>query len=167
MISGPARQRLCALLEPVVGAAGFDLEDVRVVPAGRRRLLRVVVDRDEGVSLDDAAELSRSVSAALDETDAMGAAPYVLEVTSPGVDRPLTIPRHWQRAVGRLVRVALPTGEELTGRVRAADGDGVDLEVGGQTRRFAYAGLGQGHVQVEFTSGQRRGLQADDRGAET
>lgn len=150
MTSGPVRERLSALLEPVVGAAGYDLEDVRVVPAGRRRMLRVVVDRDEGVSLDDAAELSRSVSAALDEADAMGAAPYVLEVTSPGVDRPLAVPRHWRRAAGRLVRVSLRDGDELTGRVEQADEIGVDLVVGEQSRRLAYDEIARGHVQVEF-----------------
>ena len=84
----------------------MDLESVRVSVAGRRRLLRVVVDSDHGVSLDDAADVSRDVSAALlDATDVIGDVPYTLEVSSPGVDRPLTEPRHWRRAAGRLVRV--------------------------------------------------------------
>ena len=95
------------LLEPIVRAAGMDLESVRVGSAGRRRLLRVIVDADGGVSLDDIALVSREVSARLDATGAMGEAPYTLEVSSPGVDRPLTLPRHWRRAVGRLVRVPL------------------------------------------------------------
>jgi ribosome maturation factor RimP len=93
------------LLEPVVRAAGLDLESVRVGSAGRRRLLRVVVDADGGVDLDNIALVSREASARLDDTGAMGEAPYTLEVSSPGVDRPLTQPRHWRRAVGRLVRV--------------------------------------------------------------
>jgi ribosome maturation factor RimP len=96
-----------ALLAPVVRAAGLDLESVRVGTAGRRRLLRVIVDADSGVSLDDIALVSREVSARLDGTGAMGDAPYTLEVSSPGVDRPLTEPRHWRRAAGRLVRVPL------------------------------------------------------------
>ena len=85
------------LLAPVMGAAGLDLESVRIGTAGRRRLLRVVVDADGGVSLDDIALVSREVSARLDDTGAMGNAPYTLEVSSPGVDRPLTQPRHWRR----------------------------------------------------------------------
>jgi ribosome maturation factor RimP len=93
------------LLEPVVRAAGLDLESVRVGSAGRRRLLRVVVDADGGVDLDNIALVSREASARLDDTGAMGEAPYTLEVSSPGVDRPLTQPRLWRRAVGRLVRV--------------------------------------------------------------
>jgi len=124
------------LLEPIVRAAGMDLESVRVGSAGRRRLLRVIVDADGGVSLDGIALVSREVSARLDATGAMGEAPYTLEVSSPGVDRPLTLPRHWRRAVGRLVRVppagdngasppappAGPAGE--TGRAGGAGRDG-------------------------------------------
>ena len=83
-----------------------------MTPAGKRRLLRVVVDRDGGVDLDDVAGVSTAVSAALDESDAMGGAPYVLEVTSPGVDRPLTAPRHWRRATDPLVKVATAEGDD-------------------------------------------------------
>ena len=92
--------RIADVIRPVVAAAGMDLEAVRVTAAGRRRLLRVVVDRDGGVSLDDAAVVSRDLSAALDSVAVMGDFPYTLEVSSPGVDRPLTDRRHWRRAVG-------------------------------------------------------------------
>src|SRR5215831_16327025 len=95
------------LLEPVITAAGLDLEAVRVSPAGRRRLLRLVVDADGGVGLDRIADVSREVSARLDGSGAMGEVPYTLEVSSPGVDRPLTERRHWRRAEGRLVSVPL------------------------------------------------------------
>jgi ribosome maturation factor RimP len=109
------------LLEPIVGTSGFDLEELRVEPAGRRRLIRLVVDSDAGVSLDDVAAVSQAVSSALDESDVMGSAPYVLEVTSPGVDRPLTEPRHWRRAAGRLIRAPLAGGGQIEGRVMTAD----------------------------------------------
>ena len=109
--AAPDTDKIIRVAEPVVHALGMDLESVRVTTAGRRRLLRVVVDSDRGVSLDDAALASRELSAKLDASDVMGDMPYTLEVSSPGVDRPLTQPRHWQRAVGRLVRVPLtPTG---------------------------------------------------------
>jgi len=166
--------RLERLLEPVVRAAGLDLESVRVGRAGRRRLLRVVVDGDGGVSLDSIALVSREVSVRLDDTGAMGEAPYTLEVSSPGVDRPLTQPRHWRRALGRLVRVPLagpdgadgpdgpggadpgagahapePAGQ-VEGRVVAAGTGGIVLDVAGERREFGYAELGPGRVQVEF-----------------
>jgi ribosome maturation factor RimP len=160
------------LLEPVVRAAGLDLESVRVGSGGRRRLLRVVVDADGGVDLDKIALVSREASARLDDTGAMGEAPYTLEVSSPGVDRPLTQPRHWRRAVGRLVRVPVsgPSAREPSspkqagglaehaagpaghaeGRVIVAGDNGVTLEIDGEHREFSYAELGPGQVQVEF-----------------
>jgi ribosome maturation factor RimP len=160
MASGATqRDRLAGLLEPAVRAAGYDLEDVTVSPAGRRRVVRVVVDADGGISLDDVAEASRAVSGVLDEhDDLLGNAPYVLEVTSPGVDRPLTDPRHWRRATGR--RVAVPVGgRTVQARVVAADDEGVELDDGGRRSRHAYAELGRGRVQVEF---DRAGEQPDE-----
>jgi ribosome maturation factor RimP len=152
--------RLAGLLEPVVSAAGLELESVRVGRAGRRSLLRVVVDAEQGVSLDDIALVSRAVAAEVDASDLMGPGPYTLEVSSPGVDRPLTEPRHWRRASGRLVRVpvrasSFPTvdaGQSRTveGRIVTAGPDGVTLEMDSERREFGYDELGPGQVQVEF-----------------
>src|ERR1700691_1807561 len=144
--------KIADVIRPVVTGAGMDLEAVRVTAAGRRRLLRVVVDSDGGVSLDDAAAISRQLSAALDEVAVMGDFPYTLEVSSPGVDRPLTDPRHWRRAVGRLVQVTVADEGVISGRVVSADPDGVafDLEGEQKPRRFGYAVLGAGAIQVEF-----------------
>jgi ribosome maturation factor RimP len=148
---GPVDEsRIADVIRPVVAAAGMDLESVRVTAAGRRRLLRVVVDSDRGVSLDDAAVVSRELSAALDTAAVMGDFPYTLEVSSPGVDRPLTDRRHWRRAVGRLVRVPVADSGPVGGRIVSADADGVTLDVEGARRRFAYGVLGAGAVQVEF-----------------
>src|SRR6266566_4956113 len=99
--------RVTSVIEPVLHAMEIDLEGVRITTAGRRRVLRVIVDADGGVSLDVIAEVSREISARLDAKNTLGDAPYTLEVSSPGIDRPLTQPRHWRRAVGRLVRVPL------------------------------------------------------------
>jgi ribosome maturation factor RimP len=150
--------RLVELLEPVVAGCGHDLDDLTVQQAGRRSVVRVVVDRDGGVSLDDVAEVSRVVSEALDELDtrdpsAFGGS-YTLEVSSPGVSRPLTLPRHWRRSAGRLVEAALHDGTTVTGRVleASADDDGaVLLDVGGTRRELPYAQLRKGTVQVEFS----------------
>ena len=146
-----SRQRVHEALQPVVAAAGYDLEDVSVSAAGRRSVVRVIVDRDGGVDLDAVADVTRAVSAVLDETEVMGTAPYVLEVSSPGVDRPLTEPRHWRRASGRLVRVAVTDNGTVTGRVSDADDAGVRIDVDGTEQTFAYAALGRGQVQVEFS----------------
>lgn len=147
--------RLSELLAPVVAATGADLEGVEVSLAGRRRVIRVVVDRDGGVSMDDVADLSRAVSEALDALDeaepaALGPS-YVLEVTSPGVDRPLTAPRHWRRNVGRRVTVVLAEGANVTGRLRSAEPDRVVLDVDGAERSLPLADVVRGAVQVEFS----------------
>jgi len=144
------RESLLRLLEPVVAGRGLDLEDVVVTPAGRRTLVRVVVDRDGGLELDAVAEVSTAVSQTLDATDAMGGAPYVLEVTSPGVDRPLTQPRHWRRALTRQVTVALADGGSTQGRVTAVDDDALTLNVDGSPARLEWAAVTSGRVQVEF-----------------
>ena len=161
MAKGSDRESLLALLAPVVEAEGLDLEDVVVTPAGKRRLLRVVVDRDGGVGLDLVAQVSTGVSAALDGSDAMGGSPYVLEVTSPGVDRPLTEPRHWRRAAGRLVDATLTGGGSLQGRVTGADDDGVTLDVDGTNTRLAWPEVLRGRVQVEFNRAAERNDQED------
>jgi ribosome maturation factor RimP len=158
---------LTRVLAPVVHAAGADLESVKITAAGRRRLLRVYVDADGGVGLDKIALISRELSARLDATGAMGEAPYTLEVSSPGIDRPLTQPRHWRRATGRLVQVPLldasrdgtsaafpPSAAgrpaQIEGRVVTASDHEVTLDLAGEQRAFSYAELGPGRVQVEF-----------------
>jgi len=148
---GPVNdKRLAELIEPVVAAAGMDLESLRMSVAGKRRLLRIVVDGDHGVSLDDAADVSREISAMLDEVNALGEVAYTLEVSSPGVDRPLTEPRHWRRAVGRLVKVKVTGEGTVEGRILAADADGVTLDLAGGERRFGQGELGAGAIQIEF-----------------
>src|SRR5262249_29317743 len=117
--------RLQPRLERAVGDIGLELEDLQISPAGRRRLVRVVVDTGDAANpaeldLDPVALASRAVSAALDECDDVLGGPYTLEVTSPGLDRPLTRPRHWRRARLRLVKVRRADGDELVGRVGGA-----------------------------------------------
>jgi ribosome maturation factor RimP len=147
------RARLREVIGPVVEAAGYDLEELSVSRAGRRHVLRITVDGEHGISLDAVAELSREISAALDAAEERGGEfserEYVLEVSSPGVDRPLTQPRHWRRNIGRLVIVR--AGEQqLTGRLVDADDTGIVLEVGGVRHGWAYPDLGPGRVQIEF-----------------
>ena len=138
------------VVRDVVRAAGFELEGLEKVGAGRRRLVRVVIDSEAGVGLDDLATVSRAVDRALDERADLLAGPYTLEVTSPGVDRPLTQPRHWRRNRLRLVRAALADGEELVGRVGDCDDTGVTLLVSGALRRMNYAKVDRAVVEVEF-----------------
>jgi ribosome maturation factor RimP len=156
-----AKARVIEVIEPVVTAAGFDLEDVNLSRAGRRHVVRVLVDADGGINLDGVAVVSREISSALDAAEESGgevlAGEYQLEVGSPGVDRPLTAPRHWRRNVGRLVAV-----NGVTGRVTSTDDRGIVLDVDGTPREIGYADLGAGKVQIEFKRLDEAEFDSDD-----
>jgi ribosome maturation factor RimP len=168
--TGGAREALASQLRPVVAAAvrglGFDLESLDVQVAGRRKLVKVVVDADDGVELDLLSGASRAVSAALDSNDDLLGGPYTLEVTSPGVDRPLTRPRHWRRANLRLVRIRPHDGAEYTGRVGTCDDTGVEVLVGGALRRVEYRTVAKAMVEVEFRQPPAAELQLLCRGSD-
>jgi ribosome maturation factor RimP len=144
------RDRIEQELVDPLRALGLDIEAVEVTPAGKRRILRVAVDQDGGVTLDEVAEATREVNRVLDESDVMGEMPYTLEVTSRGVDRPLTLPRHWRRNAGRLVAVTFADGRSATGRIRDSNDDSVTLEVSGTEQQVAYDDVTKALVQVEF-----------------
>ena len=129
---------------------GLDLEAVELSRSGSKRLLRIAVDGDAGVPLDLLTDATRVVSEALDAGRAMGEQPYTLEVTSRGLDRPLTEPRHWRRNVGRLVSVSLHDGPSVAGRVAGSDDTGVELTVKGQRRRVEYTEVARALVTPEL-----------------
>ena len=144
------RDRIEAELVDPLRVLGLDVEAVEVTPAGKRRVLRVAVDKDGGVTLDDVADATREVSRVLDDSDVMGEQPYTLEVTSRGVDRPLTLPRHWRRNNDRLVKVTLEDGSAVTGRITASDHVSATLDVDGAAREVTYADVSKALVQIEF-----------------
>ena len=150
-------ERLRELLEPLVASQGLDLEEITVDSVGRRRVLSVVVDSDTGADLDRIADVSRVLSAKLDESDAMGEGEYTLEVGTPGAERALTEHRHYVRATGRLVRFQLGEGGDLVARILTVDDEGLDVEVPGvkgrkaTARRLAFSDVDKARVQVEFS----------------
>lgn len=146
-----SEDRVWAVVEPLIQHQGYDLEALSVMAAGRRRLVKIVIDSDLGVDLDDVARISSEVSRALDDADAMGETPYVLEVTSPGVDRPLTLERHWRRAASRLVKVTLTDGQSITGRVASTNETSATLVNDDATSvDIAFADVEKAVVQIEF-----------------
>jgi ribosome maturation factor RimP len=158
-------EQIATVVEPVLEQFALELDAVEVKPAGKRSVVRVVVDGDgpdgTGPSLDDIAEATKAVSTALDSTDATGAGPYTLEVTSRGVSRPLTLPRHWRRNHDRLVRVALTGAEAVTGRITGSDDDVVSLEIDGAVRQIPYAEIETAFVQVELNRRPRTSAQPE------
>lgn len=147
------RGRVEAELAPPLGALDLDLEHVELTPAGKRRMLRVAVDKDGGVTLDDVTDATREVSRVLEESEVMGEEPYTLEVTSRGVDRPLTLPRHWRRNTGRLVKVTFSEGSPMTGRIVEAGQEAATLEVSGNHHDVCYTDVTKALVQVELGRG--------------
>ena len=142
--------RLAGVLAAPVESLGLDLEGVDLSKAGKRSVLRVAVDKDGGVDMDDVAEATKAISVVLDDSDVMGAGAFTLEVTSPGVDRPLTLPRHWRRNQGRLVKVSLSGGETVTGRITGGADGQVTLDVDGSERAVPLDDVAKARVQIEF-----------------
>lgn len=169
-----AERQISETLAPKLEPLGLLVEEVTVVPAGKRRLVRILVDRAVAldgavtepvapVTLDEVADATRVVSDELDAGDVMGEAPYVLEVSSPGTDRALTEARHFARNVGRLVTVTLDDGSKVSGRIAAADAQAVTLSpekggkkaaaAAGEPTQLDYTSITGAKVQVEFTRG--------------
>ena len=164
MTGSDQNARVARLVAPLVEPMGLVLEDVAVTPAGKRRLVRISVDTDvrawpeddhtsvvPPMSLDEVAAATQVIAAALDEEEPLGQAPYVLEVTSPGVHRALTEPRHYRRNVGRLASLRLAAGAEVTGRLIAATPQSVTLQDAARSTTYALADIARAQVQVEFT----------------
>lgn len=159
-----ATDDLRGLLEPVVTGAGFELDAFDVRTAGRRHTVRLVVDSDDGVGLDDIARISRAASDELDSNEHLVGGSYTLEVTSPGVDRPLTVPRHWRRARLRLVAVRPHAGAPFAGRVGDAGDSAVTMLVDGALREVRYSDVAHAAVEVEFAPPPEKDLAVLDPG---
>ncbi|MEU5381697.1 ribosome maturation factor RimP [Streptomyces sp. NPDC005968] len=161
-------ERLRELLEPLVNSQGLDLEEIAVDSVGRKRVLRVVVDSDTGADLDRVADVSRALSAKLDETDAMGEGTYDLEVGTPGAERLLKEHRHYVRAVDRMVKFQLAEGGELIARILKVDDEGLDLEVPGvkgrkaTSRRLTFPEITRARVQVEFARKDKKDMTEEE-----
>ena len=147
-----SNERLQSLLTPVVEAIGVDFEDVKVRKAGSRSVVVITVDQDGGIDLDTVASVSRKCSEALDENDLFGETPYVLEVTSPGVDRPLTQARHWRREKDRLVNIELADGRRVRGRIGDATDTAAQILTDTGVESISYSDVARAVVEVEFNS---------------
>ena len=128
---------------------GLDLEDVEIKSAGKHSIVQVSIDKDGGINLDEVAQISNQISEALDAKDVLGEKPYTLEVGSPGIDRALTLPRHWRRNNGRLVKINFGSNSEI-GRIIESDEEKVSLEVKGKTRAINFDKIDKAFIQVEF-----------------
>ena len=143
------REQILQILEPIASNMGLDLEDVEIKSAGKHSIVQVSIDKDGGINLDEVAQISNQISEALDAKDILGEKPYTLEVGSPGIDRALTLPRHWRRNNGRLVKINFGSNSEI-GRIIESDNEKVSLEVKGKTRSINFDKIDNAFIQVEF-----------------
>ena len=143
------REQILQILEPIASNMGLDLEDVEIKSAGKHSIVQVSIDKDGGINLDEVAQISNQISEALDAKDVLGEKPYTLEVGSPGIDRALTLPRHWRRNNGRLVKINFGSNSEI-GRIIESDEEKVSLEVKGKTRSINFDKIDKAYIQVEF-----------------
>jgi ribosome maturation factor RimP len=153
-MTAPLREKLATLIEPLLGQLGYELVDLEYVPGRTHAVLRVFIDRPEGVGLDDCERVSRELSALLDVEDPVPAG-YTLEVSSPGLDRVLRTPAHFQRFVGERIwlelRAARAGRRRYTGRLEAFDGEGVELNVDGAMVRVPFAEISRARLAPLWT----------------
>ncbi|MEY3165881.1 MAG: hypothetical protein RLZZ291_398 [Actinomycetota bacterium] len=142
---------LTELLGPVITRAGFVLEEITVTPIGKRRLVAVVIDReDANPSLDEVTVVSKEVSAILDNYSQMGEMPFTLEVTTPGIDKPLALPRHWKKNIGRLVKITPKQGEKYVARIQGFADNQITLELKNQNLIVSLSDIAKAQIEVEF-----------------
>ena len=131
---------------PALSALGFYLEDVTITSAGRRSMLTIIVDGDTHLSLDQVTSATKAIGEIVESIQSLGETPFTLEVTSPGLDRPLTKPRHWRKNIDRLVKIVLLDGKEVKGRIKAASENSATVDEG----EIKFSDIKRASLEVEF-----------------
>lgn len=140
------KEEISAAITPALSDHGFYLEDLNISFAGKRSLLTVIVDADRHLSLDEVTQATKAISEIVENISALGSTPFTLEVTSPGIDRPLTKPRHWRKNIDRRIKIILQDGKEIKGRIKSANEVSAtidDVEV-------SYADIKRANLEIEF-----------------
>jgi ribosome maturation factor RimP len=140
------KEEIIAVITPALEALGFYLEDVTITSAGRRSMITIIIDGDTHLFLDKVTVATKAVGEIVEGIQSLGQTPFTLEVTSPGLDRPLTKPRHWRKNIGRLVKIVLLDGQEIKGRVK--DVSEISTTVAEQVVKFS--DIKRATLEVEF-----------------
>ena len=151
-------EEIAVAITTAIEAAGCYLEEVTLTPAGKRKIMTVIVDGDTNLSLDQVTAVSKEVSAIVEVLPALGDTPFTLEVTSPGVDRPLTKPRHWRKNHGRLINATLTTDKTVKGRI----GDSTEIDVEIDSVKIAFSEIKKALIEVEFKSHKKDESESDE-----
>ena len=140
------KEQVAAAITPIIESLGFYVEDIAITSAGKRSMLTVIVDGDTHLSLDQVTVATKAISEIVENLPTLGNNPFTLEVTSPGLDRPLTKPRHWQKNKDRLIKIILNDGKEITGRIK----DSTQLAVTVDEQVINFADMKRATLEIEF-----------------
>ena len=140
------KEQVAAVITPAIEALGFYVEDISITSAGRRSMLTVIVDGDTHLSLDQVTVATKAISEIVENLPTLGNNPFTLEVTSPGLDRPLTKPRHWRKNKDRLIKIVLNDGKEITGRIKDSTDDQVIID----EQKVAFVDIKRATLEIEF-----------------
>lgn len=140
------KEDISAAITPALEALGFYLEDVTIISAGRRSMLTVIVDGDTHLSLDQVTSATKAIGEIVESIQSLGETPFTLEVTSPGLDRPLTKVRHWQKNINRLIKVVLLDGSEIKGRIKNVN----EVSATVDEKNINYSDMKRATLEIEF-----------------
>lgn len=140
------KDQVAAAITPAIESLGFYLEDINITSAGKRSMLTVIVDGDTHLSLDQVTVATKAISEIVENLPTLGNNPFTLEVTSPGLDRPLTKPRHWRKNQDRLIKVVLLDGKEVKGRIKKSTETSVTVD----DQVINFADIKRATLEVEF-----------------
>jgi ribosome maturation factor RimP len=140
------KEEISAVITPALSNLGLYLEDITITSAGRRSMLTVIVDGDAHLSLDQVTVATKAISELVENVQSLGQTPFTLEVTSPGLDRPLTKPRHWRKNIDRLVKIVLLDGKEIIGRIKGAS----EISASVDEQVINFVDIKRAKLEVEF-----------------
>ena len=140
------KEEIAAAITPTIEGLGFYLEDLNITSAGRRSMLTVIVDGDTHLTLDQVTSVTKAIGEIVENIQSLGQTPFTLEVTSPGIDRPLTKPRHWKKNVDRLVKVVLQDTSEVKGRIKDSNKETATID----DKLIKFTDIKRATLEVEF-----------------
>jgi ribosome maturation factor RimP len=142
----PLNEDISAAIRPIIEASGNYLEELTITSAGKVKILTVIVDSDSHLNLDQITAVTKEISDVIEALQELGDSAFTLEVTSPGIDRPLTKPRHWRKNFDRLVKVTMTSGQDIQGRI----GDATESTVLIGDQKVSFEDIKRAVLEIEF-----------------
>jgi ribosome maturation factor RimP len=142
----PLNEDISAAIRPIIEAAGNYLEELTITSAGKVKILTVIVDSDSHLNLDQITAVTKEISEVIETLEELGDSAFTLEVTSPGIDRPLTKPRHWRKNLNRLVKITMISGQDIQGRI----GEATETDVLVDDQKVSFEDIKRAVLEIEF-----------------